>query len=265
MIKKEHSAERRQPNGNVDGELLPYEKQLALIYAWFFTMWRVLERNDGKAARNDGKAAKEARGELQSLFFTHVQQVLRLALAEKENETKQWAGMMLGNIVSSIWKHDEKLSETNKAYVAEKKKIRNEKQLVQVLFPKPISEVVQWELGTAERYRKRLRLLKAAFGKEWKQAARRQKISEAYFPTVALKEFSLKQETRWWKFLWPLIKKNNSDLLPKLRGRSNRAERVDPVDKKSGTRKIKPSWKHYRNEFRNALHTLARVRSGGVR
>jgi hypothetical protein len=49
-----------------------------------------------------------------------------------------------------------------------------------------------------------------------------------------------------------------------LQKRSDRSERVIPGDKKSGTKKIKPGWKNYRNEFRNALHTLLRLRSGGV-
>jgi len=227
--------------------LLPYEKQLALIYAWFFEMWQTLECDVGKAA-------KEARAELQSLFGTHVGQLLRLALSKKANKTKQWAGMMLANIGSSIWKYDEKLSETNNAYLAEKKKISSEKQLVQVLFPKPISEAVQRELRTAERYRKTLMLLKAACGKGWKEAGRRQKIPEAYWVFAELPDFSQKSEPRWWKLLWPLIKENNRDLLVELRGG------------KFPTRGIryKARWASYRKEFRNVLHTVARHRDSGV-
>jgi hypothetical protein len=275
-------SKRKRPNGNVDGapeiarpdkrqgafvrallldasrtardelkalfnELLPYEKQLAFVYAWFFEMWQVLECDDGKAA-------KEAHVELQSLFGTYERQLLRLALSKQENKTKQWAGKMLANSFTSVLKHDKKLSETNKAYLAEKKKISGEKQLVQVLFPKPISEAVQRELRSGERYRKTLRLLKAAFRKQWKEAARRQNIPEGYWDFAELPDFSQESEPQWWKFLWPLIKKNSPDFLRELR------------DGKFPTRGIRyqARWASYRKEFRNVLRTLARLRDDGV-
>ncbi len=228
-------------------ELLPYEKQLAFVYAWFFEMWQVLECDDGEAA-------KEARVELQSLFGTHERQLLRLALSKQENKTKQWAGQMLANSFSSVLKHDKKLSETNNAYLAEKKKFSREKQLVQVLFPKPISEVVQRELKTAERYRRKLMLLKTAFRKRWKKAARRQNIPEEYFVTVEWREFSQKSKAQWRELLWLLIKKNNPDLLQDLR------------DGKFPTLGIRRQarWASYRRECRRVLDTLARLRDSGI-
>jgi hypothetical protein len=54
--------------------------------------------------------------------------------------------------------------------------------------------------------------------------------------------------------LWPLIKKNNPDLLVKLR------------EGKFPTRGIRhhARWSSYRKEFRNFLRTLARIRDSGV-
>ncbi|HEU5247017.1 MAG TPA: hypothetical protein VFU09_08005 [Candidatus Udaeobacter sp.] len=234
-------------------ELLPYEKQLCFIYAWFFKMWERMA--------SDGEAGREARAELQTLFGTHVGQLLRLALEKKEGKTKQCAGTMLANMASSVGKHNKKLSETNSAYLTETKKIHNEKQLVQVLFPKPISEAVQQELKTAERYRKRLLLLKAAFGKEWKEAARREGIPEAYWVFAELANLSEKSELQWWKSLWPLIKKNKPDLLQKLQERSNRAKRSIPGEPPT---KINHPWSKYANEFHNVLRTIAGYRDRGT-
>jgi hypothetical protein len=230
-------------------ELLPYEKQLAFVYAWFFDRWELLESDDEKEAT-------ETRVELQSLFGTHVGQLLRLALSE-ENKTQSWAGTILANIGSSVRKHDEKLSATNPAYLAEKKKIEKEKQLAQVLFPGPISEVAQRELKIAEGYRRRLQLLKAAYGKGWKEAARRQNIPEAYFPLAEFPDFSLKSKTqweKWWKLLWLLIRKNNPVFLQHLReGRFPTLGIRYPA-----------VWKSYRKDFRNVFKTIARLRDGGV-
>jgi hypothetical protein len=288
------SAQRKQPDRNVDGapeiarpnkqqgafiralfrdaphsaldklnalfnELLPYEKQLAFVYAWFLEMWEVLESDDEKTAN-------EARVELQSLFRKHVGQLLRQALSNKHSEAKQWAGMILANIGSTVRKYDEKLSETNSAYLAEKNKIisKSTRQLGQVLFPKLISEVVQRELKTAESHRKTLKLLKAGLGKGWKEAARRQNIPEAYWVFAELDPFLGKSESEWWTPLWSLIRENNPDLLQKLRERSNRAKRVDPGDARSGTIKIDHPWSKYANEFRHVLRSIARHRDSGV-
>jgi len=231
-----------------------YERQLAFVYAWFF-------ENIERLAADDVKAA-HSRDELQSLFRGLLRQLLRLALDNKDSSAKQWAGELLANIFVSIDKHDGKLSETNASYLREKKKLGKLRK--DVLFAKRIGKAVQRELKTAERHRKTLRMRKAGLGKGWKQAAQDQNIPEDYWPAVELSEFSTKAEPEWWGFLWPLIKKHNPALLRKLRSRSSRAERADPKDKKSGTISITPRWASYREEFRNHLRTLARLRSGEV-
>jgi hypothetical protein len=88
----------------------------------------------------------------------------------------------------------------------------------------------------------------------WKKVAKKNGIPEDYLPTVKLPKPSLTSEAQWWKFLWPLLKKNNPDLLEKLR------------DGKFPTRGIRhhSRWATYRKEFWNALHTLLRLRSSGV-
>jgi len=127
------------------------------------------------------------------------------------------------------------------------------------LFPKPITATVRRELRKAERYRNHLMRFKTAFGEEWKGAVSRhnkdsrQRIPEAYFDFAELEDFSLESEHKWWKLLWPIIKRNNPNLLLQLR------------DGKFPTRGVRyrARWASYRKEFRNALRTLARLRSDG--
>jgi hypothetical protein len=208
--------------------------------------------------------ARGTRAELEQLLLKGVVPALmRLALEEKESAAKAWAGEMLGSIFGSLWKYDKKLCALNAAFKQQKEKILGEKQFVQVVVsPKPIMETVRRELKKAEDYRRRLLLLKRACGRTWKRSA--DEAMGDYLPLVELPELSKQSKARWWKELWPLIKKNNPDLLAKLRSRSDRAERVIPKDKTSGTKKINPRWKDYRNQFRNAFYTIVRLKSGGV-
>ena len=214
-----------------------------------------------RAAQHGHKQAtyivQEARGtraELQRLLLRGVvPALLRLALAEKDSAARQWAGMMLASIGESIKKYDKKLCKVNAAYREEQKKIRGEKQLAQVFVsPKPIMETVHRELKKAEDHRGTLLLLKRVLRRTWRQSGKGQPL-ESYLPFVELPDFPQKLE-RWWKLLWPLIKKNNSCLLEKLRGG------------KFPTRGIRRQsrWASYHNEFRNALDTLARLRTAGV-
>jgi hypothetical protein len=202
------------------------------------------------------RAARGTRTELQELLLKGVvPALLRLALDEKGSAAKQWAGMMLASIGESIEKYDKKLSQANAAYVQEKKKIVGEKQLAQIIVsPKPVMETVRRELKKAEEHRRTLLRLRQVCGRTWRESAHRQGIAKHYLPFVNLPEFSLESEALWWKFLWPPIKKNNSDLLVALR------EGKLPT---WGIR-YQARWSTYRNEFRNALHTLARLRSDGV-
>jgi hypothetical protein len=211
-----------------------YEYQLSLITAWFFEMWE-------RIGSDDEKAAHEARVELQTLFLNFLGQLLRLAYAKKGSATNKWAGATLASVGVSIGKHDLKLVKANAAYREEKEKLagkkkRGEKQpgkksLASVFFPKWIGQIVQRELKETERYQKHLLLLKTAYGKKWKKAAKRESIPEAYYATVHLPELRKKKfqdntkaqvylektKKRWWKFLWPLISKKIKAKLPKVK------------------------------------------------
>jgi hypothetical protein len=218
----------------------------------------------GKQAAYILRVACGTRAQLQELLLKGVvPDLLRRALAEKDSAAKQWAGIILASIGCSIQKYDKALCKANAAYLQEKKKIVGEKQLGQVIVsPKPIMETVRRELMKAEDRRRTLCRLKGVFGKTWRQSENLLGL-EDYLPFMELPDFPKSLE-QWWRELWPLIKRNNPDLLEKLRIRSQRAEQVIPKVKTSGTKKINPGWNDYRNEFRNALHTLANLRSGGV-
>jgi len=210
---------RRELNAFFD-QLLPYEKQLTFVNAWF------LEMHD-KVRDGDAEAAGEARAELQTLFLNHVAQLLRFARERKKSKTKQWAGIMLASVGVSVWKHDQKLSEINAAYRQEKAKLAP-KSLTAALFPKPIGKIVQRELMKALPYRNRLLLLKGACGKLWKPLAKKHKIPEAYWSTVNFPEFSVKTQPLYWKFLWPMISKKIS--VAKLNSRYKMARKRFPSD-----------------------------------
>ena len=113
-------------------------------------------------------------------------------------------------------------------------------------------ETVRRELMKAEDCRRTLLLLKGMFGRKWRQSENLQGL-EDYLPFVELPDFP-KRLGHWWRELWPVIKKNNPGLLEKLRAG------------KFPTRGIRHQsrWATYRPEFRKALRTLARLRSGGV-
>jgi hypothetical protein len=200
------------------------------------------------------RAARATRAELQELLLKGVvPALLRLALVQKDSEAKQWAGMMLASIGASIKKYDKKLCEANAAYIQEQEKIVREKQLVQVVVsPKPIMEAVRRELMKAEERRRTLLRLKGVFGRTWRHSENLRDL-EDYLPFVELPDFP-KRFALWWRALWPLIKENNPGLLDNLR------------TGKFPTRGIRHQsrWATYRPEFRNALATLARLRTVGV-
>lgn len=200
LLQGPHSA--RSELKAIFDQLLPYEKQRSLVYAW------LLDIHD-EVASGDVAVAGAARAELQTFILYHVERLLRLANQTKNRETKRWAGMMLASIGVGIWKQDQKLGAVNPAYLQEKTKLAG-KSLTAALYPKPIGKIAQRELKKARRYRDRLLLLKGACGKLWKPLAKKQKIPEIYWPTAKLPEFSMKSESLWWRFLWPLISKKIS-------------------------------------------------------
>jgi hypothetical protein len=248
-------------------ELLPYEKQLALVYDWFFKMLEWIESGDEKVAL-------EARGELQTLFLPLLGQSMRLAKRKKkDNATERWAGELLAIIGVSIEKQAKKLRKANAAYAEMEKKLSG-KGLTYALFPTYVCGIVQRELRKALQYWKKLLLLKAMCGKGsaervvilpdgkgghvrrvveqalkgWKQVAREQKIPEAYWPFLKLPEFSEKSEPEWWDFLWPLIMKKID--VAKLDSRYEMARKRHPSDSQKTAR--------------DHLILLARLRDTGI-
>lgn len=265
-----------------------YQWQCCFVYDWFSNM---LERVEG----GDKKATHYARGELQTLFATLSENLLRLAEDKDDSVTKQWAGNLLVSLYKNIEKHDKKLSGTNAKYAEGKKKLG--KVRTNVLLPKGIGAVVQSELKKGEDCRKPLLVLKACFSRElheptrvrlrdsngkdqgqatvfrtlhkkekqerFKQAAKKAGIPEDYWRTINLPPFSLKSEPEWWEFLWPLIKRNNPDLLGKLRSNASRTEAnwsfSDGVSKRE-LKSRKLFWKDFQAQFRNHLKAVAKLR-----
>ena len=238
-----------------------YEQEAGFVLHCYFLVWDRVER--------ENVLARRLRGEFGELLLNTIEQLLRVALEGKSSEAREWARGLLWDIEEGIGKHGEKL--WDKAWKEKKgKRMRRD-----VLFPRgPIAKCVREELGRALLFWKRLKTLKATCvsarkqkglrsagivpGMTWEEVADKEKIPREYWALVELPFFSVKSAPRWWKFLWPLIKQNNPDLLPKLRGRSIRAERVDPGDVKKGTKRIRPRWASFAKEFRNVLRTLAR-------
>ena len=247
-------------------QLLPYEKQLALVYAWFFKMLEWVESGDKKAGH-------EARAELQTLFLSLLGQLMRLAKRKKDYATKRWAGELLAIIGVSIEKQAKKLRKANAGYAEMEKKLSG-KGLTFAFFPTYVCEIAQRELKKALRYWKKLALLKATFGKGspekvgilpdgkgghvrrvveqarkgWKQVAKEEKIPEAYWPLLKLPEFSEESEPDWWEFLWPLIKEKID--VAKLDSRYKMARKRHPSDSQKTAR--------------DHLILLARLRDTGI-
>jgi len=259
-----------------------YERQLAFIYAWFL---ETLERVES----DDKKAAPAARSELQTLFLNLLGQLLRVALKSKGSAAKKWAGEFLGNVYQSIDKYDEKLSKANAAYRAEKAKIGS-KSVTAALFSRSrITKVVLRELKTAERYQKRLLLLNAirqpkdsrgrkipeaerqrlGLLKDWKEAARKESIPEAYWPLVKLPGFSLKSWREWDDFLWPFITaKIDIKKMPPLKVREYDKQRWrwrkgSPVSL-PGKQFRKRSYSDLRRQVRGILESRATLRDDRV-
>ena len=78
-----------------------------------------------------------------------------------------------------------------------------------------------------------------------------------------MSEFNEATEPGWWKFLWPLIRKNNPDLLEKLRAGAKRKEVLWAYSdgmSKSQVKEKKLFWGAFQTQFRNHLKALARAR-----
>jgi hypothetical protein len=256
LSKKSMSGKRKASSKRVPGgypqiahptNTAAYQWQCCFVYDWFFTM---LERLKG----DDAEAARSAREALEGLFLEFTSTVLGLAKAGKDKTTKQWGGKLLASIGGSIQKHDQKLSNANKAYRLEQKKFGNLR--VDVLFPKGIGIVVQRELKKAERLRRRLLVIQKTCGRPWREVVKRQRIPESYLPTMKLPEFSVKSEPQWWEFLWPFIgKKIDVSKMPKLKKHDDEHGGI-----KERIRYVSDS----QTACRDHLQSLARQRDAGV-
>ena len=233
-----------------DGE--SYEWQMAFIHAWFFETW-------GRTASDDEKAAHGARAELQTLWLNGLGVLLKLGLEKRERSVKQWAGMMLAGIFVSIYKHDSEkgkarrvLSKTNEAYRLEKSRLG--KLRTDVLLATELTATVWRELEVTINYRKRLLRLRAI--QYWEAEAERERIPQTYWPCVKLPEFSKNSESKWWKFLWPLISAKIDT--SRLRPLTQRDPRTGGVK----VRKRYPS--DLQHTARGALQAFARLKDEGV-
>jgi hypothetical protein len=242
------------------GNEVAYERQRGSAYGFFFEVLRRIKAGDIELARCE-------RNGLEGLGFEFIITLLGVASAEPvktwfgfafiegQGEARAWAGKVLGSIVASIGKWDTKLCETNAGYLSEKKKIKAEKQLAQVVVsPKAIMATVLRELQKALERRRTLRWIAEGYREELKDpgVTLRQFVPPDYWdylPTFGLPEPSLEFFAQWEKFLWPVFKKNNPDLLEKLRSG------------KIPTRGIHRDrgWKPYHKEFKSALRTVLRL------
>jgi hypothetical protein len=203
----------------------------------------------------DALAARAAREALGAAFLGFTSTLLGLAAARKDKTSRQWAGRLLASIGCSIQKHDQKLSNANKAYRLEKEKFGSLR--VDVLFPKRIGIVVQRELKKAERLRRRLLLFQKTCGRHWREVVKRQRLPKSYLPTIKLPEFSVESEPQWWEFLWPLIKKKiDVSKMPPLKLREYE------LDSEKKTRKRYAS--DLQKACRDHLKSRARQRDAGV-
>jgi hypothetical protein len=236
-----------------------YERQLCFVYAWFFEMLEMIESDDLEAAR-------EARAELQTLLLNTLPQLRRLALKKKDEETKRWAGMILGNIYASIGKYDPKFCKTNAGYRDAKAMVGKLRR--DVLDPRSrISRIVQRELKKAETHHKLLYTFREAYDEEWEAAVRRhnrkskQKIPKAYWPLALWPKFSMESEPQWWEVLRPLIQeKINALKWPPLKMRQYDALKVSMRNGKCEIRESeKKDRKRYATDLaRDVLKTFAR-------
>src|SRR5262245_9083918 len=250
-----------------DGER--YERQMALVIAWFLEMWERMSLSDDEP----GQPRHEARVELQTLLLNTIGQVLRVGVSEKDGLAKKWAGELLAIIGVSISKHDqhdEKLK-ANSAYAEMKKKLSG-KGLTSALFPTYVCGIAQQELKTAEECCRRLLLLRERYGDGWALEARWEGILEEYWPAMQLPDFSQESEPRWWKFLWPFIEKRiDVSKLPLLGRRQYDEQRVSH-NVRTGKTEMRPTEKTSRERYpsdsprtaRCHLMLLARLRDAGI-
>jgi hypothetical protein len=217
---------------------------------------------DLAAQKKDRVAGQRAAQALSVLVYRCINPLIGIGSAKQVTGGQLLAGESLMRVRVVIEKHNERLRRVNSAYRETEAKIRKLKLRRDIVAdPGVIGQIVQKELATAERYRdellfyRRLRLLAKN-----RKSLIRTRISSEYWPAMKLPEFSVKSEPQWWEFLWPLLKKNNPDLLEKLRGDAKRKEVVWTHLDGSSNRQVKSRklfWKDFQKQFRNHLKALA--------
>lgn len=141
-----------------------------------------------------------------------------------------------------------------------------------------IQKTVREELETAGKYRADLLVLQKLYGNDWRHWtvrqsgskisvpwAGRQSVPKQYWVTLKLEPFSIKTASEWFKvIIWPQIKGRSRELLPKLQARSERMQRVDASDRKSGVKPRRLYLTDFYSEFLNSLRSLARSHTAGT-
>ena len=202
--------------------------------------------------KKDSVAAWRATQTLSVLFCRCIEPLIGIGSAQGDTIGKRWAGESLARVDVAVEKHRKTLGRANSTYRETKAKLGKLRRDI-VAAPGPIGQIVQRELATTELYRDALLFYRRALGENWESLIAT-RIPREYWLSVELPDLTEKSEPQWWKFLWPLIKKNNPDLLVKLR-----AGKFPTLGIRRHAR-----WSTYRKEFRNHLRTLARLRKGGV-
>jgi hypothetical protein len=157
--------------------------------------------------KKDTVAAWRATQTLSALVSRCINPLIGIASVEQDTIGKRWAGESLARVWIAVEKHTETLNKVNSAYRKTKAKMGKHRRDI-VAAPRPIGQIVQKELATAERYRhellfyRRLRLL----GKNQNLLIKTQ-IPGEYRLTLKLPDFSEKSWPEWWEFLWPIIRK----------------------------------------------------------
>jgi hypothetical protein len=224
------------------------------VALWFREM---LERAGG----GDGQAAFEARGILERMLVQGCMELEPVALGVEDSEAKAWAGRVLARIGALLEADREKLRKRNAAYLEERaqlgKLLRNDRW-----FPKnPLYQALHRELWRCEFYRGELIWPRAQHYLPQLKAP----MPEEYRPFMALPPLTLKSRKEWDKHLWPLVKKNNPDLLEKLRCNAKRKEIVWTYSDGSSKQQLKSRklfWTHVRTQFRNHLKSIALAKGG---
>jgi hypothetical protein len=200
--------------------------------------------------RKDRVTAQWAARALSVLVYRCINPLIVIAEGKQDTIGKRLAGGSLALIDDALEKHGDRLEKVNSAFRETEAKIRKLKRRRDIVAdPGVIGQVVQKELALAELYWERLRFYRRLFGDGWESEVSTQ-IPREYWASEPLLAFSEKSKLAWWKFLWPLIKKNNADFLVGVR-----QGKYPTLGIRRDAR-----WSSYRKEFRRHLRAIAKAR-----